>query len=170
MSAPGDRRRISSKDNWGTPPEIFQPVNNELHFTLDVCADARNHKTERYFNEVMDGLTANWKGEICWMNPPFSNTYAWVKKAVGEAALGATVVALLPNNTDARWYYDFVKNEDGYRPGVFGEVFVRGRISFIDHETGKPKSGNTTGSVLVFFGHTSFKVESACWDWRNNAR
>ena len=34
----------SATDNWSTPQDFFDKLNDEFHFTLDVCADENNHK------------------------------------------------------------------------------------------------------------------------------
>lgn len=40
--------------DWETPPEVFEPLDAEFHFTLDVCATAENAKCARYFTEEED--------------------------------------------------------------------------------------------------------------------
>lgn len=52
----------SMTDNWATPEDIFQELDREFHFTLDPCADASNHKCEKYFDKSIDGLSQNWGG------------------------------------------------------------------------------------------------------------
>lgn len=47
----------SATDDWATPEDIFQELDKEFHFTLDPCADASNHKCERYFDKAVDGLS-----------------------------------------------------------------------------------------------------------------
>lgn len=31
----------SSKDDWTTPREFFNKLNEEFHFTIDLCADEK---------------------------------------------------------------------------------------------------------------------------------
>lgn len=38
----------SEKMDWETPPALFKALDDEFHFTLDVCANERNHKCARY--------------------------------------------------------------------------------------------------------------------------
>ena len=52
----------SSTDNWATPQEFFDGLNQEFDFTLDPCADDINHKCDRYFTRKDDGLSQNWGG------------------------------------------------------------------------------------------------------------
>jgi hypothetical protein len=39
----------SATDEWSTPQPLFDLLNSEFHFTLDVCATEKNAKCERYF-------------------------------------------------------------------------------------------------------------------------
>ena len=51
----------SKTDQWGTPQNFFDKLNDEFHFTLDPCADEFNHKCDTYFTEEQDGLIQNWE-------------------------------------------------------------------------------------------------------------
>ena len=39
----------SRSDMWATPQDLFDELNAEFAFTLDVCAEEYNAKCERYF-------------------------------------------------------------------------------------------------------------------------
>ena len=52
----------SNSDEWSTPDNIFNELNNEFGFNLDVCATDNNHKCERYFTQAKDGLKNSWGG------------------------------------------------------------------------------------------------------------
>ncbi len=60
----------SSNNNWGTPQGLFNILNEEFHFELDVCATSENAKCKKYYSPEEDGFIQEWKG-ICWMNPPY---------------------------------------------------------------------------------------------------
>ena len=62
----------STRQDWETPDSIFKPLDDEFHFTLDVCATKQNRKCRKFFCQKDDGLAQDWTGEICWMNPPFA--------------------------------------------------------------------------------------------------
>lgn len=53
----------SSTDQWATPQDFFDELNKEFSFDLDPCADAQNHKCERYFTKEQDGLKMDWGGQ-----------------------------------------------------------------------------------------------------------
>lgn len=112
----------SETDEWPTPQEFFDRLNEEFHFTLDVCATPENAKCRRYFTKHENGLLQKWEG-VCWMNPPYGRKIGqWVKKAYESALDGATVVCLLPARTDTSWWHDYCMK---------GEIrFVRGRLKF----------------------------------------
>ena len=54
---------LSSKtDNWATPQDFFDKLNEEFHFTLDPCANKENHKCDLFYTKEQDGLTKDWGG------------------------------------------------------------------------------------------------------------
>ncbi len=55
-----DGRWHSRGSDWATPHELFNELNKEFNFTLDVCASDWNKKCENYFNEEQDGLKQDW--------------------------------------------------------------------------------------------------------------
>lgn len=52
-----------SNDLWRTPPEIFEALNAEFIFGIDVCASHENAKCVSYFTEEQDALSLNWADE-----------------------------------------------------------------------------------------------------------
>ena len=78
----------SRTDEWATPDDFFQKLDDEFHFDLDVCATPENAKCKRYFTKEQDGLKQEWKG-TCWMNPPYGRQISlWVKKALDSVSGG----------------------------------------------------------------------------------
>ena len=97
----------SATDEWATPKALFDLLDAEFGFTLDVCASAQNAKCERFFTRDDDGLLPTWGG-VVWMNPPFGHVIKlWMKKALMSAKAGATVVCLVPARTDTRWFHRY---------------------------------------------------------------
>jgi len=130
----------SKTDLWETPQWLFDELNNEYKFTVDVCALPENAKCRKYFTPKQDGLSHEWNG-TCWMNPPYGrNIQKWVKKAYESSLNGATVVCLLPSRTDTAWWHDYC---------VKGEIrFLRGRLKF-----GNSKNSAPLPSAIVVFNH-----------------
>lgn len=116
--------KTSKRDDWETPSEIFDPLNQEFSFNLDPCASSQNAKCPRYFTPVEDGLRQTWAGETVFMNPPYGRVIGkWVRKAWEEWQKGATVVCLLPARVDTAWFHDYIFGQAEIR-------FIRGRVYF----------------------------------------
>lgn len=111
----------SKTDLWGTPQDLFDKLDAEFHFDLDVCAMPENAKCEQYYTPEQDGLVQEWTG-TCWCNPPYGRQIGkWVKKA---SECGTTVVMLIPARTDTKWFHDYIYGKAEVR-------FLRGRIKFV---------------------------------------
>ncbi len=52
----------SEREDWSTPQDFYDKLNEEFHFTLDPCASDKNHKCEKYFTIEDDGLKQDWGG------------------------------------------------------------------------------------------------------------
>ena len=53
---------MSKSDEWSTPQHIFDELDTEFHFNLDVAANKENHKCKHYFSIEENGLSKNWGG------------------------------------------------------------------------------------------------------------
>ena len=62
----------SALDERRTPQALFDFLNAEFNFTLDVCSTHTNHRCRRYFTPAEDGLKQDWRDHTVFMNPPFS--------------------------------------------------------------------------------------------------
>ena len=115
---------LAAHTDWQTPAEVWQPLDEEFGFTLDVAAAPDNAKCPRFYAADSDALARAWAPEICWMNPPYGyGLPVWIQKAHAEAQAGATVVALLPARTDTAWFHDHVLGHAEIR-------FIRSRVYF----------------------------------------
>jgi len=86
-------------------------------------------------------------GGRIFCNPPFSQKAKWIAKADYEVQEGGCpiCVMVLPSlcmDTEA-WHK--------YVEGKYHYEILKGRISFINPDTGKPQSGNNSGTVIVYF-------------------
>jgi phage N-6-adenine-methyltransferase len=129
----------SERHDWETPQALYDLLDSEFQFDLDVCASDDNAKCATWFTEREDGLSQPWTG-TCWMNPPYGDEIVkWVRKAWESAQNGATVVCLVPARVDTGWWWNYCR---------FGEVrFLRGRLRFGGGDTGAPFP-----SAVVVFG------------------
>lgn len=119
---------------------MFDSLDKEFHFNLDVCALPENAKCDSYYTPEQDGLAQDWTG-TCWMNPPYGrNISQWMKKAYESARDGkATVVCLIHARTDTRWWHDYAMHASELR-------FIKGRLKFSGSKNACPFP-----SVIVIF-------------------
>ena len=86
----------SNSDEWATPQDFFDRLNEEFHFNLDPCALPENAKCSKYFTPKSNGLSQNWGGYVTFCNPPYGRKiYEWVKKCYDESRKPDTTVVLL---------------------------------------------------------------------------
>lgn len=50
----------SKSDEWATPDDVFEQLNQEFDFNLDPCATEENHKCNLFFTQKDNGLYKNW--------------------------------------------------------------------------------------------------------------
>ncbi len=100
---------------WGTPPEEFGWLDSLMGFTVDVAADAGNHKHPRYFDEQRNGLRQPWRGETFFCNPPYGDGIGhWFEKGKEECIFeNAAGLFLVPARVDTRWWRKGVLQKDG---------------------------------------------------------
>ena len=132
----------SKTDLWETPKDLFDKLNKEFHFALDVCATPENAKCEEFYTKEQDGLKQPWKGTV-WCNPPYGRQIGeWVRRAFLASQSGNTVVMLLPARTDTRWFHEYIYGKAEIR-------FIRGRLKF----GGSKNSAPFPSMVVVFMPH-----------------
>lgn len=121
-------------DEWTTPQDLFDSLNNEFKFTLDPCATDDNHKCDKYFTIKNNGLLQEWENEVVFCNPPYSKIRQWVFKAFWENFYFDTkIVMLIPARTDTIWFHEYIYNN----PNV--EIrFIKGRLKFGDSKNSAP--------------------------------
>lgn len=162
------------KDEWQTPKELFDKLNEEFNFDLDVAATKENRKCNWYFDKneefCFDSLGITWAESTyngnypknCWMNPPYSrgNINKFCKKAYEESQKGCTVVGLLPSDLSTKWYQNW----------IFGKAHevrtTARRVRFVDPDTGKQGGSPRFGSIIVVWKpRIPEKTEFSIYDW-----
>ena len=133
----------SKSDEWSTPQWLFDKLNKQHSFTLDPASDGVNNKCAKHYTAQTNGLDQSWANETVFINPPYSKTYDWVKKAYHEAFSGTTTVLLVPARMDSKWMHEFC-----FDPFVCKSItFIRGRLKF-----GGSKNSAPFPSMIVEFG------------------
>ena len=144
-----------ASDEWETPQELFDELDREFAFAIDVCATPENHKCAVFFSldywsDGLDGLSQPWSKyphPICWMNPPYSRLKEWLAKACEESKKGATVVCLIPSRTDTKAWHRYIWDKETHKPRPGVEVrFIEGRLKFGGSENSAP----FPSAIIVF--------------------
>ena len=132
----------SATDEWATPIDFFEQLDNEFHFNLDPCANEENHKCELYFTKEQNGLQKSWGGYRVFCNPPYGREIGkWVEKCYKESQKDNTLVVLLiPARTDTKYFHDYIYHKAEIR-------FIRGRLRF-----GNGKANAPFPSMVVVYG------------------
>lgn len=120
----------AATDEWSTPKEVYESLNDEFGFNFDPCP----------LGGDVDGrspLFSDWSGKRVFCNPPYSDIRRFLERA-NEAELA---VFLIPSRTDTRWFHELVL-------GRAREIrFVRGRLKF-----GNAKNSAPFPSMIVVYG------------------
>ena len=120
-----------TKEEWETPQDLFDALNSEFHFTIDVAASPENAKCARYYTSETDGLSQDWTDEIVWCNPPYGRKIKdFVRKAAESDAL---TVMLLPARTDTKWFHDYI-----YKNPCVETRLLKGRLKFVGAKNTAP--------------------------------
>lgn len=143
-----------SKDSWATPMPVYLAMDAEFDFAADLCANAANAKHPLYLTEEDDALYPSTidnmaslipKGNYTWCNPPYSKIGPWVDLAIELQDRGIGTVLLVMADSSVGWYWRALQYCNEIR-----EV-VKGRLAFVNPETGKPVGGNNKGSIFLIF-------------------
>lgn len=127
----------SAKQEWTTPQNLFDRLDEEFQFKIDLAADSTNAKCNAFLDESIDALTRDWSCPSCWLNPPYGSKSHklenWIKKAYEDSEkFGSTIVVLIPARTNTRWWHKYCMNASEVR-------FICGRPKFGDAKHGLPQ-------------------------------
>ncbi len=170
----------SGSDEHGTPQDLFDRLNEEFQFDLDVCAteahevpddshshdpalgavhvlDPGNAKCPIYFTEETDGLKQDWFGTV-WMNPPYTKgqVKVWILKMIHELQTGhiSRGVALVAARPDTAWFSAAASHAAEIR-------FLKGRLTF----QGSVNPAPFPSALLVFDKKKTAQIIKF-WDWK----
>lgn len=126
-----------TKRNWLIPPDVYQRLDEEFHFTFDPFPypKPKDH----------DALKMDW-GAVNFVNPPFRKEgdvgpVNYTKKAIEENRKGKTVVLTLPV-----MYYVHLLIEAG------AEIRPLGRVAWLDVETKEPMKSPFPAAAFILRG------------------
>ena len=159
---------MTGKQDWGTPPKLYQRLNEWFAFTYDAFAGHENALCEDYSTEngtyrkrrmspndlpgyeqlsMLDGLQNDWVGRRVFMNPPYSAhkgehtacLTCCMAKAYSERENADIIVALIPFDPSTRWWQNYVE----------GHCFVvplPKRVKFV----GAPSAAPFPSAVVIY--------------------
>ena len=144
-----DKNRFRTENQtWETPDSLFNDLNKEFHFDIDLSASKENTKCKRFISQKEDALKQIWKGKG-WLNPPYgggsvNSLKNWVKKSYNETRKkGCLVVMLIPARTNTQWWHKYCMKAKEIR-------FIKGRPKFKGNIHGLPQP-----LALIVFDNTS---------------
>lgn len=128
-------------DEWGTPPEIFQPLLNMCEFTFDAAASSQNKLLLRYCSIEKDFFAHDLSGESVWCNPPFSRMRDFV-----PVLSMYDCVMLCAARTDTVWWHTYCRRF----------FLLQGRVSFL--KNGLRSQPAPFPCALVVFGDNMWRT------------
>lgn len=125
--------RGGERDVRHTPPQFIEKIISCFgSIDCDPCHDMACYvrPTQQAITKEMDGLKTKWKGEIAFVNPPFSDLSKWLRRISLALARNEvrTVIGLIPIRSETAAFHDHVLTK--------ADILVpRGRIKFFSGGT-----------------------------------
>lgn len=117
----------SERQNWETPQDLFEKLDQEFKFDLDAMADKSNSKKDVFFSKEQDSLKQDWAAyNSIFCNPPYKTKIQneVIKKAhETNKEHGNTIVLLIPARTDTKRWHEYIFGKAEIR-------FLQGRLRF----------------------------------------
>jgi len=164
------------KDEWRTEPVLFNLLDQEFNFQLDVAATDDNALCPVYFTKEQNALELPWADwfsapPAIFCNPPFSQVGPFLLKGREEAAKGATCVFLVrADGLETVWW------REGVLRKVYDHLYVPNyEIRFLSPRTNyyRPVVTKATGVrfpsvVIVMRSYTVLDPKVFWWNWKDN--
>jgi len=141
---------MKESDNWRTPPEILYELDQEFNFDFDPCP---------YPKPDWNGLEIEW-GSCNFVNPPYSETGLWVKKAIEEYKKGKKVIMLLRLDASTNWFRSLIS---------IAEIrLFDDRLHFKNIHDFQSRSDHA--SILVVMNGSKKRINLPIIYWRNKLK
>jgi len=141
----------SKSDEWATPVDLFDKLDYEFDFEIDLAATGENTKCESFYSKESNSLEQDWGGTFDrgWINPPYSRGLCaqFIAKAAEERRKGFLTVMLLPARTDTKAFHTHIYDASTWRPRDGIEIrLLPGRLKF----GGSTNSAPFPSMIVVF--------------------
>lgn len=127
----------SVRTDWGTPRELFDALNSQYNFTLDLCASAENALCEHWSDNC---FSVNYENEVFFCNPPYGREIKDILASIPATACG---ILLLPSRTGSGWFHETQKKASW-------TFFLRGRVKFVGARHSAPFDSVLIGMNLDY--------------------
>lgn len=113
---------MSDSDSWETPCWLFDELNQEFNFDIDLCATKENSKCAMFYHDYLNDISATvnhiFEKEVfsrhaerlgiktAFMNPPYSNPKLFIEKA-WEDSKHCKIVCLVKVDPSTKWWSTF---------------------------------------------------------------
>jgi len=139
------------QENWTVETCHTSPASVDSFSRTDKIQGKDTYRKDgRVLRTGIDSLEREWNtGGLAFVNPPFSMKTEFIEKTLTETNKGNIdgAIVLTPDATDVQsWWHDKLA------PAVPVVWFSRGRINFIEPDTGNEATNPTFGTALHFVG------------------
>ena len=165
----------SNTNEWETPDDLYNLLNNIFDFHIDLAATKENSKCGENFLGpgsliCEDSLKYNWncselQGKICWLNPPYGRGLQdpFVKKCLDLEkdycnGFKTRVVALLPVRTASKRWQAIAKQASFV-------YFLKKRLKFKTKDIEQKVTSAPFDSALVGFNFNPEFVENLVYNY-----
>ena len=137
------------QDEWYTPADYIEAARRPMgSIDLDpaTCEMAQTVvQADVYLTKLDNGLAAKWLRETVWLNPPYSNSQAWIDKLLREVdgVFVKQAIVLVNNATETAWFQSLLA-----RSAVV--CFPGRRLQFWRHD--HSNVGARQGQAIFYFG------------------
>ncbi len=116
-------------DCWETPKWLYEELDKEFSFVIDLCASKTNKKARNYCKDYLTEDLKSYYTYSAFMNPPYSNPFPFIKKAYQDSKFCKIVLLIKCDTSTKSWGIFWDYNTSKPKPGC--EVrFLPKRLKF----------------------------------------
>lgn len=149
--------KLVRSDDWRTPQWLFDHLDKEFKFAVDLAASKDNHKLDEYYTKEDSALQYKWMHDS-FANYPYSAPTEWFNQALSEVRQwDNTVVFLAKVATSENYWCANVKHAH--------VRFIHSRIKFWDDNNTPHYGASFSSAVVIWSPQTLNNPKSEYWDY-----